>query len=103
MPMSGTRETTHCYQRKGIRSVSVSVAHAGAIKNQRVIEQAAVPVRSGAQFFDEFCELLGVIEIDAGVPRLLFGIVAMVGKRVVRFVDADLWISALAGFARHHE
>ena len=77
MTMARAGQSADRNQRQRVGGVCVAVAHAGAVKDQRVIEQGAVAIGRALQLLDEFGELLRVIEVDLRVLGVLDRIVAV--------------------------
>ena len=83
--------------------VLIPVADAAAVQNHGVVEQRAIPVRSGLQLLQEVREELYVKRVDLGEERQLLGVVSMVRQAMVRIGDAELGIGPRADLARQHE
>src|SRR5580698_4286449 len=68
-----------------------------------MVQQRTVAVFGGLKLRKELRIHLHVIGVDANADRYLFGVVLVVGNAVMLLGDANLGISALTDFARHHE
>src|SRR5436190_22832946 len=69
--------------------MQIRVSHATAVEEQRMIEQRTAAVLSRFQFRDELSEQRDVKLIDLGHLRDLFGIVAVMGERMMRVGHTD--------------
>ena len=92
-----------CHEWQVQGAVRVAVTHAGAVEQERVIEDRAVTVRRRPQLLHEFGEQLHVMQIDQRMLGDLRGFVAMVRDGVMRVGHAEVGVGPHAEFARHHE
>src|ERR1700680_477633 len=83
--------------------VTIAVAQPAAVRQQGVIEEAAVAVWRGFQLSEKVAELLNVIGVDARDLFDPFRITAMMSQGVMGVGNADFAIGSSAALARQHE
>src|SRR5215831_3154714 len=103
IPLHFSCGTTDGNDREIGMDVLVAIAHSAAIKEQRMIQNAAVTIRSGLQLLQEFREKRQMVRIDLGFFRDLLRYAIVVRNRMVSIRHTDLWITQRAELAGDHE
>ena len=83
--------------------VQTRVTHPAPVQVDRIVEQRALTIRSGPQLLDKLREQRNVERVDLGNFLDLYGVIAMVTRRMVRIWNADFRIRAVAELARELE
>ena len=88
----------HENQRQIDVRVLVGVADTAPVKNEGMVKEIAVAIGRGLQLLEEMRRQGDVILVDLGALLELHGVVLVVRHRVVRGIDAKLWVSAIGLF-----
>src|SRR5688572_2496963 len=101
--LQASRGTACNQDRKVLVIVEAGIPHSASIQVHRMVEQRPVAVWRGLHLLEELREQGDMERIDLGDLLDLFGIIAVMARRMVRIWHADLWIRAVAQLARELE
>src|SRR5690348_263763 len=91
-PLDGSCAASNKDGGKRAVRMPIAVADTTAEQQDRVIEQRAVAVRSGSEFFEVSRKQRHMIGLDLCALIHLFRLVLMMRQRMMRFRNANLWI-----------
>src|SRR6516165_6165028 len=89
--------------RQRVRRVRIRVPHAGAVEDERMIQDRSTSVFGRSQFLEKLRKQAGVVDIDLNDGRNLLRIVLVMRHAVMLLGHADLRIGSLAKLSRHHK
>src|SRR5947209_19962020 len=83
--------------------MAIAVADAGAKEESQIVEERSIDIRRVAEFVQVLSKQLYVIALNGGTLFHLDRIVLVMGERMMRLADSDLWVRPASLLAAIHE